>query len=293
MSTVAPSLRLHLLPAKRLPWVVILARVRSRLWHVVRWNTTTDEWTPGSWFRGALQPLRSDVSFDGDWMVYFAMGPASAVDTWTAICRAPSLQASRQWRGSGASGGGVWLAPDRLVVDTGASSRRSLDPPRVGRVGASAPVPFRLEAAHDHPTFRSEGLLPLRLERDGWRRAPARHGRDPVVLPAGNPSAGMPFATTDWTSQPTSRHPVLRMTHARRRGGGEDVFLFEVDGKPGLLHRDVSWATWDAAGQLIAARRGRVERYTFEDLERGTPSLVRDLTGLAPERTEPSTRIRP
>lgn len=90
MPVESPPPRLHFLVAARAPIVIVLARVRSKWFHVMRWNTAADELEPGSWFRGRIYGERCDVSFDGEWMAYFAAGGAGS-NTWTGVCRAPWL----------------------------------------------------------------------------------------------------------------------------------------------------------------------------------------------------------
>lgn len=105
--TPAEPARIHLLPARDAPYVVILRRKPSRRFHVMRLNTKTNRLEHGSWFRGKLYPMRCDVSFDGDWMVYLAMG--SNAETWNGVCRAPFLRTVVEGSNMGAwFGGGYW-----------------------------------------------------------------------------------------------------------------------------------------------------------------------------------------
>jgi hypothetical protein len=51
---------------------------------------------------------------------------------------------------------------------------------------------------------------------------------------------------------------------------------------PNLLDYLVSWATYDALGQLVFARQGALYRFTLEAMSRGEPSAVIDLEDLKP-----------
>ena len=82
--------RIRLLPAREAPYVVIVRRKPTRQFHILRWNTETGEVEHGSWFEGRIYALRSDVSFDGQWMVYLALG--ANADTWNGVCRVPFLR---------------------------------------------------------------------------------------------------------------------------------------------------------------------------------------------------------
>ena len=82
--------RLHILPAHKANKAVIIRRKPSKCFHVISWNTATDRIEHGSWFRGKLYPMRCDLSWDGEWMVYLAMG--SNAQTWNGICEPPWLK---------------------------------------------------------------------------------------------------------------------------------------------------------------------------------------------------------
>ena len=70
MAPIIHRSRIHLLAARAAPVIVILQRKRTRLYHVTTLDTETHAINEGSWFRGKLDALCSDVSFDGKFMVY-------------------------------------------------------------------------------------------------------------------------------------------------------------------------------------------------------------------------------
>jgi hypothetical protein len=70
------------------------------------------------------------------------------------------------------------------------------------------------------------------------------------------------------------------------------VFTYHLEGYPGLLDEQVSWAGYDGAGRLVVARGAAVERYTLDDIGRGTPSFRYNLGGLTPP-PPPPPRPRP
>ena len=108
MTHSGTTARIHLLGAKEAPVAVIVRRKPSRTWHILKWNLLTDELTPGSWFRGKLYPMRSDLSWDGRLMSYFAMG--SRGDIWSGICEVPFLKTVVHWTNTSTfNGGAVWL----------------------------------------------------------------------------------------------------------------------------------------------------------------------------------------
>lgn len=106
--TPASPARIHLLVAKEAPVVIVIRRKPSKCFDIIKWNTETDEMEHGSWFRGRIYEMRSDVSFDGQYMIYLAMG--SGGDTWTGVCNPPYLKTLIDWENMGAwYGGGVYF----------------------------------------------------------------------------------------------------------------------------------------------------------------------------------------
>jgi hypothetical protein len=239
--------RIHLLPAKTAPIVCIIRRKPSKCFHVIKWNTSNDEFEHGSWFHGKLYPLRCDVSFDGQWMVYLAMGADGK--TWNGICKPPWLRTVCDAPNMGTyGGGGYWENQDKLLL---ASWQPATLPPA---------LPFQMAPSRSR-YGGDQGVLYPRLERDGWRRV--------------GPSVDL-----GWIWRPTSAHPALRARYL-----GEHAFQFALDEYSWLLGSDVEWATWDSLGQLVFTRAGRVAKYRLEDFVFGKPSFEQDLEALAPPHT--------
>ena len=74
--TPAQPARIHLLPAAQAPVVVVIRRKPSKLFHIIRVDTVTGKAEHGAWFDGQLYPGKCDVSFDGNWFIYLALGRA-------------------------------------------------------------------------------------------------------------------------------------------------------------------------------------------------------------------------
>lgn len=259
--------RLHLLPARAAPIVVIIRRKPTDWTHVIRWNTATDEFEHGSWLHGKIYHLRSDVSFDGQWLVYFAMGMKARV--WDDVCPVLSLKRpANAWASGTYFGGGYFAAADLAMLHGWGQSVDEL--------------PFRTES-YVSDEMGDLGVLHRRLQRDGWRRK-GSFGKDRELVGA----QGYQIRSDDdpgWYWQPTPQHPVLRMFY---RGFLERGYTYEfaLDGHPQLLDSTIDWATWDSLGQLIVARRGGVERYTLADLDSGSPGFqhsFEDLDSPPPE----------
>jgi hypothetical protein len=264
--TPAQPARIHLLPAKEAPLVTIVRRKPSKVFHLLTWETKTDKLTAGSWFRGQLYPYRCDVSFDGKWFVYLALG--SQGSTWNGLCRLPWLKTVREGTNVGTwNGGGYWARTNLLRLNRWkpASSR-------------GARLPFTIET-YDPSRGEDEGVLYARLERDGWRRAGPLGAMRP--LPEKRKYTVVCDNDPGWYWRPTHHHPTLRAIYLGYLDHGH-TFSFSLDEAPEVLDRTVQWATWDAMGQLVVTRRGGIERYSLAKLSRGEPDFQLSLEHLNP-----------
>jgi len=85
------------------------------------WNTETDEFSHGAWFRGRIYEEKCDLSPDGQLFVYAAFKGArlrsSYTDSWTAVSRPPWLHALVLWpMGTTYGGGGRFVENRRLAL---------------------------------------------------------------------------------------------------------------------------------------------------------------------------------
>ena len=262
----APPTRIHLLPAKEAPYVVIIRRNPSKTFHIIRWNIEHDEFEHGSWFTGHIYTHRSDVSFDGKWMVYLARGAGGA--TWNGVCLLPYLKTYLEADAPDAwGGGGYWKDSNTLLTSYWQSTTGS--------------APFRLEPMTGDGTQNSEALH-LRMARDGWKRNGNYWGADRRIR--GKKYLKARDGDDGWNWQFERRGPTLE---AFFRGYLEHVanYEFRMREFPALLNKEVEWATFAANGDLVFARLGCVYRYSRKDLRRGKPGFAADLNGLTREMT--------
>lgn len=235
---------------------MIFRRGPSKLVEIIRWDFTSDVFERGHWFRGRLYDKRSDLSPDGQLLVYFAAkygkpgtGNPDTLYSWTAVSRAPWLTALALWPKTDTWwGGGLFTGPRRLWLN---------HPP---------------DQAEPHPEHRPRGLVvetnpdasgenePVyapRLTRDGWAlrqdwkiEYTLKTAYRTVVpqervkcAPAGSPAEGMSI--------------VLQ----RRVDGFRNRELFRIEGSssdPDLPPGPLDWLDWDPTGRLIALSGGRV-----------------------------------
>jgi hypothetical protein len=261
--------RIHLLVARSAPTIVVLQRKRAKLFHVLVVNTRTRAVMHGSWFRGKLYPLRCDVSFDGQYMVYLALG--STANTWNGVCRLPWLTTLTEADNMGTWFGGGFFQ-SRRVLRTNGWGRQDFLPLKQHR------SPFTLEPFPSRYGGEDLGVLYERLERDGFRRLGPNWGTD-QRLPARRLQVAR-LGDDGWSRQFSARHPELKVRYVGYLEHGY-TFAFWFDEDPELL-ADASWANWDTGGSLWVARPGVVEQYEVADLARGTPSFQLEVDAFEP-----------
>jgi hypothetical protein len=196
--------------------------------------------------------MRCDVSFDGDWFVYLALGKRGK--TWDAVSKLPRLTALAEAQNMGTwYGGGYWRSRDVLCLN-----RWAIDKAIV--------LPFRTEQLVPQHGGEDLSVLYPRLERDGWRRRGDNWGRDTVVQGAKKYTV-LCAGDDGWARQPSAKHPELIMWYAGYLVHGR-TFRFRVPAQPDLLDDDVDWANYDSRGQLVVARQGVVTIYGLQARKR-------------------------
>lgn len=162
--TVSP--RLHVLLAAKAPYGVIFRRGPSRVTCAIGWNRRTDVFTVGQWLKARIFVRRSDISPDGKHLIYFASDYGRALQTWTAVSRAPYLKALVLYgKGDSWNGGGLFTANDRYWLNDSERFKHhklvhSLD----NNLIRDPICPWPHEGSFD-----GAGTEFHRLQRDGWR----------------------------------------------------------------------------------------------------------------------------
>lgn len=212
--------RIHILPARQAPVAVVVSRKPSKRFHVVRWNTATDQIETGSWFKGKLYPLRSDVSFDGTWMVYLAMSATGA--TWNGVCQVPWLKTIIDAPNTGTwYGGGYWASAQELRLN-------NWSPPN-----PTGSLPFKV-STYTPRAGEDEGVLYSRLERDGWQRSgPFGEMRQ---VPSKRFTMFECVGDAGWFNQFSKHGPILRAYYTGYFKYGR-TFRFDLENYPDLLAR--------------------------------------------------------
>lgn len=235
--------RIHLIPAKNAPLTLVLRRKPSKAFNIFLWNTDNDHLVHGSRFTGKLYVEACDLSLDGKWMSYQAIGRDGA--SWSGLCQPPYLRTVAEGDHGPGIGGGVWLSEKELCLGYWNI--------------AQGICPFEVRGFAEFPQVNEDvrygvGFLLTRLRRDGWKRV------DGLV-------------SNRWSSQPGREFPTLYLTIDKET----DRYTFQLDGHDDVVDENVSWAAWDCKGNLIFARLGVLYRFDLEALQKRKPSFKLDL----------------
>lgn len=264
---MAVPARLYLLPAKGSPYVAVIRRKPSKLFHVILWNTENDSLEHGSWFKGKLYSERCDISFDGKWMVYLAMG--AKANTWNGVCQLPWLKTYLEAANEGTwFGGGYWKNEEELLLNGWAENPKGN-------------IPFKIGYFTSKWGAESLGLIYARLERDGWRRSGDNYGEE-VEFSYSKRFIIECIGDEGWHWKPTRNHPTLRMYYKGYCSQKGYVFEFNIDEYPHLLDSTAKSVTWDFLGNLVFAKQGKIYKYKLDDFKKKQPSFCKDLNTLVP-----------
>jgi hypothetical protein len=247
----------------------------------VKWRTDCDAFEAGQWFKGRVYDRRSDLSPDGELLIYFAskitgrtLSDSEYTYAWTAISRPPYFTALALWpKGDCWHGGGLFLGPRHVWLN------------------------HKPEVAVPHPKHRPKGLKvepnpqacgedwPVwsrRMERDGWVlvhegafRSTRRGWRTerPQIWERRSPASSLLLRRS--TDAISFEHP-----------GGPYLESFRLVLDTGELPLEgASWADWDQAGRLVFARAGRLFAGTTESGRIVERELI-DLNASEPSRIE-------
>jgi len=274
----ATPCRLFELLARSAPIGVVLRRGPSAWTQLIRWQTDTDAFEHGQWFRGKVDFHRCDLSPSGERLLYFATPykPRSIAlgygETWTALSRAPYFTALALWpMGDTWFGGGLFV-DDRMI--------RLNHPP--GALATHPDHPARnLTVIAEPSMFWAESVLDRRMKRDGWTqqsttkrvfRGRTIAGEYPQELEKPDPKSRRLLVVRD-LSDGILHNRAFRFAVIYRRTG-EEMLSFEA-----------TWADWDQQGQLAYSSGGKVWRVDFPP--RGRAPETREIADFNRLRPDP------
>ncbi|MEP7288510.1 MAG: hypothetical protein ABI947_22385 [Chloroflexota bacterium] len=251
------------MPSKPIPCrlFVILASEASKavifrrgphLWtQIILWDTKTDSFTEGQWFKGTLYQKRCDLSPDGSKMIYFAAKHYKArfrdaerlLTTWTAVSRPPYLTALAITKTIGTyDGGGYFGDNNTIYINQGryAPDKDNVPPVVVEKLNVSQDVEFKPIAPDGH-FFYEEGLYDLLLKRRGWQ---ADLNKDPIQWRKDNPN-----------------HTYSLFMTSISGFGNNEICQFSLKNHLNNVEFTINcneWADWDQQGRLVYTHEGKL-----------------------------------
>lgn len=258
--------RLHVLLASDAPIGLIIRRGPSKSVATVLWNRDTDDFHVGQWLKGRIYERRSDLSPDGQFLIYFAMNGkwlSESKGSWTAISRSPYLKAIAIFpKGDCYNGGGLWTGKNTYWANGCGSVYR--DTAEVQRVEFK---PFGGVGSECLSVYYP------RLIRDGWKLTESLEGSE----------AGM---VNVFEKQIDREWSLCKIAHAQTRSSeGKGCYWDEhriVNTNLGIQldYPDWEWAeidgqrlVWAAGGKLYSGTMGfrglacETELYDFNPMK--------------------------
>jgi hypothetical protein len=277
---VVPSCSLSVLIAGDRRSAVIFRRGPSRHVLMIRWWLASDTFELGQWLKGRVFADRSDLSHDGELLVYFAGSWRGAYDTWTAVSRPPYFTALALWpKGDTWGGGGRFAGEQLIAIDHG---------PRQMRLADGHKLEAGYRAVELSPVDHAAVFDPM--HRRGWETFQAsawvRSGFERRFIyrkPSPDPQASL--VLSNWTLS------------FRRSGPDTPSFgtdLLSVDGTPLRKFPEPDWADWHPEGDLLVTSGGRLCRIPKAELNaaQGDPfagaETIADFSALTFEEKAPS-----
>jgi hypothetical protein len=249
----SPPARLWVLLASRTPVGVIFRRGPAKQVLLIKWNTRTDSFEYGQWFKGRVYEHQCDLSPAGDLLIYRAAKQKPPLYRWTAISRPPYFTALALWR----EGGGGWFVDDRIL-------HLKVHP-----------------QAELHPDFRPGPITIVRGEqstvwdfvrrRDGWTK-----------------TAKEPGEFERWRKSHPKAKLLLQISVA---GGGLNYRVLASERVVLDLGR-ADWADWDHRGHLVLAKGGCLFRHRFARSLSPAGAQIADFNALAFRELSPPPQAR-
>ncbi len=275
------QVRLYAILARKSPKAVIFRRGPSKQVLLISWDTSTDAFKHGQWFKGRIYERRCDLSPDGELLLYFAANHRPPYGSWSAISKPPYLTALALWpQGDTYGGGGHFIAGNRIALNCYCNEISLAN-------GFSLPKPLRVEHFSERPVWQNDDAVwSGRLRRDGWTAVsyPTK-SKDEF----GSRVLWEPDPPIKW-HKPNPKFPKRYILEMSVIGIGEkdgpwyltEHSVIDADRRVEKLGR-TEWADWSQNGDLLfsmggALYRGRCHDGTLMPLEEA--SMLADFSGL-------------
>jgi hypothetical protein len=259
--------RLWVLLAREAPVGVVFRRGPSKHVMLIKWNTREDSFEHGQWFRGRIYERRSDLSPDGNLLIYFAANQKPPMISWTAISKPPYFTALALWPKGDCWNGGGWFVDNsriRLNHPVGAGLHPDFHPGPIKIVG------FGEFKGEDDSVWR------MVLSRDGWTmtaegNSSERRGREGYI-----------FDPPEQWRKPHPKRPSLKLEMSivavgRRNSPWYQIRYRLLDSTGSVFDLGLAdWADWDHRGHLVFSKSGCLFRQSLPISSSNHPIRIAD-----------------
>lgn len=255
--------RIYAIQAREARLAVVFRRGPSKQVLLLLWNTETDTFIEGQWFKGRIYERRCDLSPNGKHLIYFASSQKPPYVTWTAVSKPPYLTAIALWpKGDCWGGGGLFKKEQEIQLNHKSHEMNLTDKftlPKFVKVCSLGEYSGRGE---DSP------ILDYRLSRDGWTltqegkshwtnyKGPVHFRYDPYqIYDKPNPKKQIPH---------TLREMTMGVGEEQGSSYVIEYQLINNDSGNKMTIGRADWADWCHSGDLLYAKDGRIYRLGFE-----------------------------
>jgi hypothetical protein len=250
--------RLWVLLAAREPVGVIFRRGPSKQVMLIKWNTRADTFEFGQWLKGRVYERRSDVSPDGELLIYFAASQKPPLRSWTAISKPPYFTALALWpKGDCWNGGGWFVEKRKIRLNHGPTQTKLQSGFQLGPIKIAGYAQWRGE---------DDTVWEITLARDNWKKT--AEGKETA---RGGIKGWIFDPPQEWRKpHPKKQELSLTMSIVAIAGPGAPWYQLKYRvSTPEGIALDlglIDWADWDQREDLVFARKGALFRQKFHKL---------------------------
>ncbi len=298
--SLPPPARLFVLLAREAPVGVILRRGPTQWVQLIKWNTDTDTFEPGQWFKGKIHVYKSDLSPNGKLLIYLASKSGNSFyhpdygNAWTAISKPPYFTALGLWpyyRNSEIGGGGYFRRNKEVWVNHLDDNTTPHPKHQPKHITVQYPNEYAYQRGLYYHLLHLNKWTPLTF-RDPSKYQKPSEWRKGVFRPAIT-------AQHVWFKE-SGNVKITQMIYGDQRYSWgyvypHDLYTPILESEYGIAVNPSSafskldgatWADFDRRGRLVIAKEGKLFIASITDDGNLSLSELADFNALRPEQVE-------
>ena len=272
------SARLYVLIARKAKRAVVFRRGPAKQTLVLTWDLASDTLTEGQWLKGRIYERRSDLSPDGELLLYAALKGGSELYTYTAASRPPYLTALALWTDAGMWGGGHFGSDWRSIQ----LNQFAIGPAAKDKDAGAISPKLRVSLL---PHVSDLEMSLKRLAREGWEIQRGERSKlprtdryseifDPPIVQTKVLRRGLKLVVEMHATQEANGRPYVETASVKGEDGATRLDLGRVD-----------WTDVDHRGDILIASNGCLRRLKLSALgdapgSEANTMLIADLNSL-------------